>query len=192
MATYVEGFSHYGALQPEVKLLSCLVDEQGWDCVHLKQMRPTSRRVHITTWCRKSLLVLCVNKDVKPKQVVVVVETSNIFLDHVVNLFVATEDGFDHNIFHSVPERFWVLSSLSQPSPELVDWPLVILEEEKIDEVSCDRYLAARGVVTEKLGILVDGKICQVNQCVAQVFRLQTELLSRKSEEKPCHIKYIW
>ena len=135
MATYVEGFSHYGALQPEVKLLSCLVDEQGWDGVHLQQMRPTTRTVHITTWCRKSLLVLCVNKDVKPKQVVVVVETSNIFLDHVVNLFVATEDGFDHNIFHSVPERFWVLSSLSQPSPELVDWPLVILEEEKIDEV---------------------------------------------------------
>ena len=128
MATYVEGFSHYGALQPEVKLLSCLVDEQGWDCVDLEQVRPT-RKVHITTGCRKSLLVLGVNKDVKPKQVVVVVETSNAFLDHVVNVFVAAQDGFDHNILHSAPERFWVLSALSQPSPQLIHRPLVILEK---------------------------------------------------------------
>ena len=48
VATYVQAFSHYGALQPEVKFLSCLVDEQGRDCVHFKQVRPRRRR-HLTT-----------------------------------------------------------------------------------------------------------------------------------------------
>ena len=135
MATYVEGFSHYGAFQPKVKLLSCLVDEQGWDCVHFKQVRP-SRKVNISTWGRKSLLVLCVDEDVKPKQVVVVVETPNAFLDHVVNVLVAAQDGFDHNILHPAPERFRVLTSFSQPSPQLVHRPLVILAKDNLDDVS--------------------------------------------------------
>ena len=122
-------------------------------------------------WCRKSSLVLSVNEDVKPKQVVVVVETSNVFLDHVVNVFVAAQYGFDHNILYSTPERFRVLSAFSQPSPQLVHWPLVILEK-NFDNVSCSRYLAARRVVAKKLCILVDGEVGQVNQRVAQVFRL--------------------
>ena len=69
----------------------------------------------------KGSLVLGVNEDVKPKQVVVVIETSNAFLDHVVNVFVAAQDGFDHNVLHSVPERFWVFTSFSHPSPQLID-----------------------------------------------------------------------
>ena len=39
MAAYIQTFSHNGSLQPEVKLLSRLVDEQRWDSVHLQKMR---------------------------------------------------------------------------------------------------------------------------------------------------------
>ena len=76
-------------------------------------------------------LVLSVNEDVEPEQVVVVVETSNVFLHHVVNVFVAAKDGFDHNIFHPAPERFGVLSTFSQPRPQFVHRPLVILEKKE-------------------------------------------------------------
>ena len=39
MTAYIETFSYNGSLQPEVKLLSRLVDEQRWDSVHFQKMR---------------------------------------------------------------------------------------------------------------------------------------------------------
>ena len=62
-------------------------------------------------------LVVCVYEDVKAEQIKVVVEASNALLDHAVDVLVAAEDCLDHNIFHSTPERFWVFTSFSQPSP---------------------------------------------------------------------------
>ena len=61
----------------------------------------------------RSSLVVCVYEDVKAEQIKVVVEASNTLLDHAVDVLVATEDCLDHDIFHSTPERFWVLTSFS-------------------------------------------------------------------------------
>ena len=126
MATYVEALRHYGAFQSKVELLSGLVDEQGGDRVHLQQMWPRGR-VHSISWFNRPILIVCVNEDVKPKQVVVVVETSNVFLHHVVDIFVAAENCFYDNILDATPERFRVLATFPQPSPELVHGPFVVL-----------------------------------------------------------------
>ena len=61
----------------------------------------------------RSPLVVCVYEDVKAEQIKVVIEASNTLLDHAVDVLVAAEDCLDHDIFHSTPERFWVLTSFS-------------------------------------------------------------------------------
>ena len=74
--------------------------------------------------------VVGVDEDVEAEDVVVVVEAANALLDHGVNLLVAAQDGFDHNVLHSVPERFWVFTSFSHPSPQLIDRPFVRLKKQ--------------------------------------------------------------
>ena len=51
--------------------------------------------------------------------------------------------------------------------------------------IICD--LAAGRIVAKKLSVLIDGKVGEVDQGVAQILRLQTELLSCESEEE---VKY--
>ena len=76
--------------------------------------------------------VVGVNEDVEAEDVVVVVEAANALLHHCVNLLVAAQDRFDHDVLHSIPERFWVFTSLPHPSPQLIDRPFVGLKKNQI------------------------------------------------------------
>ena len=69
--------------------------------------------------------VVCVDENIKAKDVVVVVEAANTLFHHHVNLLVSAENCFYDNILDATPERFRVLAAFPQPSPELVHGPFV-------------------------------------------------------------------
>ena len=193
MTAYVETFSHYGALQPEVKFLSCLVDEQGRDCVHLKQVGPGRRRHLATYLMQKKLTCTQCQWRCQAQAGCSCCRNFQRLSWPCCQCFCGRTVWFwsQHPLLDSrkVQGPVRVLSAKPTARTLTTCYPG---EKENFDNVSCSRYLAARRVVAKKLCILVDGEVGQVNQRVAQVLRLQTEFLSCKSEEKASCVKYFW
>ena len=139
MSTDIKKLSHQRCLQPNIDLLGHLVDEERGYCVDLQQVG----------------LQVCVDEDVQPEEIEVVVEGGGGLLDHLVDVLMATEQGLDHDILDALPEGGGVHPvHLPHVLPQLIDGPLV--------------DLSAVRVILRHLSLLVDAEVCQVDEHVVQ------------------------